>query len=215
VTPGHALLSFAVVAGLLTLTPGLDTALILRTAAVRGPRQAWGVVAGIQTGCLVWGLSASAGATAVLLYSHAAYEVLRWAGAAYLVAMGVRMIWGAAGRSGGADGTDVDDGGATVGHRFVVGWRRGLMTNVLNPKIGVFYVALLPPFIPAGVPTLPFGLLLTSVHVGMGVIWSAVLVGLARRLRRVLRRPAVRRSLDRITGTVITGFGLRLAIGSH
>ncbi|WP_399208204.1 LysE family translocator [Streptomyces sp. SLBN-118] len=85
--------TFALIVGLLTLTPGLDTALILRTAALGHRRRAWGVVLGIQSGTLVWGTLTSLGATALLTASHLAYETLRWAGAAYLVWMGGRLLW--------------------------------------------------------------------------------------------------------------------------
>ncbi|MFD0569113.1 LysE family translocator [Kitasatospora gansuensis] len=94
---------------------------------------------------------------------------------------------------------------------FGAGWRRGALTNLLNPKVGVFYVAVLPQFIPAGVPHLPMGVLLTSVHVAEGLVWSAVLVAFARAIRGWLRRPAARKLMDRLTGVVVVGFGLRLA----
>jgi threonine/homoserine/homoserine lactone efflux protein len=94
---------------------------------------------------------------------------------------------------------------------FAAGWRRGLFTNLLNPKMGAFYVALLPQFIPAGSNPLRYGVLLATVHVALGVAWSTVLVTAARRLRTLLRRPRARRVLDRITGLVIVGFGVRLA----
>ncbi|AGZ43571.1 LysE family translocator [Actinoplanes friuliensis] len=189
--------SFVVVVGLLTLTPGLDTALIVRTAAVGARRRAWGVVLGIQTGTLVWGVLTSAGVTALLTASQVAYEILRWAGVCYLIWMGLSMLRGRA----------QPEPEATGG-----GWRRGLLTNLLNPKMGVFYVALLPQFIPAGAPVFAFGVLLTGVHIALGTAWSGVLVLLARRLRVTLQRPAARRVLDRITGTVIAGFGIRLAV---
>ena len=199
--PG-SLASFVVVVGLLTLTPGMDTALILRTAAVGAPRRAWGVVFGIQAGTLVWGLLTSAGITALLTASRLAYDVLRWIGAGYLIWMGLSMLWSARRRAGRPS----NPGTATRG------WRRGMLTNLLNPKMGAFYVALLPQFIPPGAPTFAFGVLLTCVHIVLGTAWSGVLVLLAHRLRAVLRRPAARRVLDRITGTVIASFGLRLAL---
>ncbi len=203
-----ALWSFALVVGLLTLTPGLDTALILRTSALGLRRQAWGVVLGIQTGTLIWGTLTSAGVTALLTASHLAYEILRWAGAAYLLWTGVRML-----RSRGLDGEAEPAAAGPVDGGLLHGWRRGTLTNVLNPKVGVFYVAVLPQFIPAGAPHFGTGVLLTCVHVLEGLCWSAVLVGFARTLRGWLRRPTARRVLDRVTGTVVVGFGARLAMG--
>ncbi|MER7844541.1 LysE family translocator [Kitasatospora sp. NPDC096077] len=200
-----ALWSFALVVGLLTLTPGLDTALVLRTSALGRRRQAWGVVLGIQTGTLIWGTLTSAGVTALLTASQVAYEVLRWAGAAYLVWMGVGML-----RKRGTEAA-AEEEPAEGGFRY--GWRRGTLTNLLNPKVGVFYVAVLPQFIPAGAPHFAAGVALTCVHVVEGMLWSTVLVGFARVLRGWLRRPAARRLMDRVTGAVVVGFGLKLALG--
>ncbi|MFF3124617.1 LysE family translocator [Streptomyces sp. NPDC057908] len=211
-----ALWSFALVVGLLTLTPGLDTALILRTSALGRRKRALGVVLGIQSGTLVWGALTSLGVTALLTASHIAYEALRYAGAAYLLWMGGRMIIntlrgrgdeevevpGAEARALTSQGTD----------RLAAGWRQGALTNLLNPKMGVFYVAVLPQFIPAGAPHFATGLLLTGVHIALGLLWSALLVAFAQVLRGWLQRPQARQLLDRITGTVIAGFGLRLAL---
>ncbi|TDU04978.1 threonine/homoserine/homoserine lactone efflux protein [Streptomyces sp. 846.5] len=211
-----ALWSFALVVGLLTLTPGLDTALILRTAALRSRREAWGVVLGIQAGTLAWGTLSSLGVSALLTASHTAYEVLRVAGAGYLLWMGGRMLWGTLRRQGGdADAADADDAAAATagGGGLLLGLRRGALTNLLNPKVGVFYVAVLPQFIPAGAPHLAMGILLTCVHVTEGLIWSTALVAFAGVLRSWLRRPVARRVMDRIAGVVVVGFGLRLALG--
>jgi threonine/homoserine/homoserine lactone efflux protein len=199
--------SFVVVVGLLTLTPGMDTALILRTAVVGESRRAWGVVMGIQSGTLTWGVLTSAGITALLTASHLAYEALRWVGACYLIWIGLSMLW--ASRHHGPDRpAQPINVSAISGNAFYSGWRRGALTNLLNPKMGAFYVALLPQFIPSGAAPFTFGVLLAGVHVLLGTAWSMVLVVLARRLRAVLQRPIARRLLDRITGTVITGFGL-------
>ncbi|MER5744411.1 LysE family translocator [Streptomyces sp. NPDC002225] len=206
-----ALWSFALVVGLLTLTPGLDTALILRTSAVGRRRRAWGVVLGIQTGTLVWGAFTSLGVTALLTASHLAYTALRWVGAAYLIWMGFRMLRDT---FRGLPSADADDSVLTSGADSVgAGWRQGTLTNLLNPKMGAFYVAVLPQFIPAGTGHFTMGLLLTAVHISLGLLWSTVLIGFARVLQGWLRKPRARRLLDRVTGTVIGVFGVRLALG--
>ncbi|MFF5131333.1 LysE family translocator [Streptomyces syringium] len=211
-TISTTLWSFALVVGLLTLTPGLDTALVLRTAALGRRRRAWGVVLGIQTGILVWGALTSLGVTALLTASQVAYEILRWAGAVYLLWMGARMLidaWRRGVRTDGADETQALPDAGTL----YEGWRQGALTNLLNPKVGVFYVAVLPQFIPAGAPHFTTGLLLTCVHILLGLLWSMALIAFAQALRGWLQRPAARRALDRVTGTVIAGFGLKLALG--
>ncbi|MFB7378889.1 LysE family translocator [Kitasatospora purpeofusca] len=210
-----ALWSFALVVGLLTLTPGLDTALILRTSALGHRRQAWGVVLGIQTGTLLWGALTSAGVTALLTASQLGYEILRWAGAAYLVWMGVGMLRSRA-HPEPEDAAAADTPADTPAHGpadgLAAGWRRGLLTNLLNPKVGVFYVAVLPQFIPAGAPHFAAGVALTCVHVVEGLLWSTVLVGFAQALRGWLRRPFARRAMDRVTGLAVVGFGVKLAV---
>lgn len=214
-----ALWTFTLMVGLLTLTPGLDTTLVLRTAALGHHRRAWGVILGIQSGTLVWGVLTSLGVTALLTASHLAYETLRWAGAAYLMWMGGKLLWTTRRRSvaecpkaagSGAEvetGTDIGDRDTLLG-----GWRQGIATNLLNPKMGAFYVAVLPQFIPADASHLAAGVLLAGIHILLAVIWACALITIAHALRDRLQRPSVRRYLDRITGTVIAAFGLRLAL---
>ncbi|GIH92478.1 LysE family translocator [Planobispora siamensis] len=199
--------SFAVIVGLLTLTPGLDTALILRTSLLAGRRSAWAVVLGIQAGTLVWGLLTAVGLSALLTASQVAYEVLRWAGVAYLVWMGGRMIWNS--RKGKAEETATPERPETGG--WGAAFRRGLLTNLLNPKMGAFYVAILPPFIPDDAPHAVMGVLLAGVHVCEGLLWSALLIGFTALMRGWLNKPSIKRGLDRITGIIVIGFGLQLA----
>ncbi|MEV8590593.1 LysE family translocator [Streptomyces sp. NPDC051180] len=205
-----ALWSFALVVGLLTLTPGLDTALVLRTSALGHRARAWGVVLGIQTGVLAWGALTSLGVTALLTASHLAYELLRWAGAAYLVWMGVRMLRRT---FRGLPAADPDEPAPAAQDSLAAGWRQGALTNLLNPKVGAFYVAVLPQFLPPDTDHLAMGLLLTAEHILLGLLWSTALVACARLLSARLRRPSTRRTLDRLTGTVIAAFGIRLAFG--
>ncbi len=133
-TPTEALVAFALAAGLMTVTPGLDTALVLRTAAVEGGRRAFLAGVGVCAGCLVWGVVAALGLGALLAASEAAYVALRWAGAAYLLWLGARMILGA---RAGLDTTGPGDapGVATSPPGGLV---RGFVTHLLNPKVGVF-----------------------------------------------------------------------------
>lgn len=198
-TAPESLIAFAIAAGLLTLTPGLDTALMLRTAAVEGPRRAAVTGAGILTGCLVWGAAVAVGLGALLTASETAFTLLKFAGAAYLVWMGIGMI---------RKPRETFDLGARAGGG---GFRRGLMTNLLNPKMGVFYVSFLPQFVPAGVPAGPWMFGLAVLHDLLGVCWFAVLIGATVPLSGLLKRSGVVTWLDRITGGVLIGFGVKLA----
>jgi threonine/homoserine/homoserine lactone efflux protein len=205
VTAPEALIAFSIAAGLLTLTPGLDTALVLRTAAVEGARRAALAGVGIVLGCLAWGGAVALGLGALLQASQLAFEALKWAGAAYLVWLGVNLILKPRDRFElGAPGTHSGGGLAWM--------RRGLLTNLLNPKVGVFYVSFLPQFVPAQVAAAPFMFLLAAIHALMGLAWFAVLIGATRPIAGALQKAAVVRWLDRLTGGVFLGFGVRLAL---
>ena len=205
-----AVLAFAAAAGLLTVTPGLDTALVLRTAAVEGAGEARFAAFGICTGCLIWGTAASLGLTGLLAVSKLAYNAVRIAGACYLVYLGIRM-W-VRKREFNIETDPLSDAAARSengGHRWLV---RGLLTNVLNPKVGVFYITLLPQFIPRGGSIMTYSFLFTSIHVAEGLSWLTLLTIAVGPLRSWLRRPAVTRGLDCGTGTVLIGAGLGLAL---
>jgi threonine/homoserine/homoserine lactone efflux protein len=210
VSLGTAVLGFTVVAGALTVTPGLDTALVLRAALTRSRREAAATAAGIVAGLFVWGAAAAVGISALLTASDLAYDVLRHAGAAYLLWFGIRLLVRAV-RGGGA-GDERHEAPASSGWRAA---RAGLATNLLNPKVGVFYVALLPQFLPAGSDPLPVGLLLAGVHGALSVLWFAALISLAGALAHRLRRPSTVRGIDAVTGVTLLGFGMRLALAGR
>jgi threonine/homoserine/homoserine lactone efflux protein len=202
VTIETALIAFVAAAALLTITPGLDTAMVLRTAAVEGPRTAALAALGIIVGCLAWGAAVALGLGVLLAVSSLAYTVLKWAGAAYLAWLGIKLI---------LKPRSEFDLGAANGPRG--NWlARGFLNNLLNPKIGVFYVSFLPQFVPAHVAAGPFIFLLAAIHGLLGAIWFAALIGATTPLKRWLARQAVVRWIDRVTGVVFVGFGLRLAL---
>ena len=194
-------LSFALVVAVVTVTPGLDTALVLRAALGRGRRHAASNAAGIGTGILVWAVAA-AGVSAVLTASESTYGALRFAGAAYLAALGIRLMLGA--RRGGRAEVGLDDSAAPTAWRAD---RAGLVTNLLNPKVGALSVALLPRFVPTdGSP--PFaGTLLGAAHVLEGACWFALVIAGAGAARRWLASDAARRWIDAVTGTALVGLG--------
>jgi threonine/homoserine/homoserine lactone efflux protein len=208
----HAVLSFALLGALLTITPGLDTALVLRAAVTMGRGPAFATALGVGAGALTWGAAAAVGVSALLTASTAGYTVLRAAGAAYLLYLGIRMIVGALRRSA------PHPAGADAGVATPTWWNtfgRGLLTNLLNPKVGAFYVAVLPQFIPADTSPLLVGLLLALVHDVEGVIWFAAIIAGARALRGHLTRRPVRRAIDGGTGAVLIGFGVKLGLAGR
>jgi len=211
----QALLSFALVAVALTVMPGLDTALVLRTSVVRGRGHAWAAAFGIGAGCLVWGVAAAVGASALLAASHTAYRALTVAGALYLVAFGARLLWGSRrrGRPEPALGDAV--GGGAAPRPLAATFAAGAATNILNPKIGVFYVATIPQFIPEGASHLLMGVLLAVEHNVIGLLWFAGVITGTRWATRWLGGPSVVRLTDRATGVLLVAFGIRLAANAR
>ena len=204
-TLAPSLIAYLVAAGLLTLTPGLDTAMVLRSATVEGRRAAALAAIGIGLGCLVWGASVALGLGALLTASTLAFTILKWVGAAYLLYLGVRLILRPRRALALDAGTPPRDGGP------LGALRRGLLTNLLNPKVGVFYVSFLPQFTPSGVPMAPYVFMLACIHVVMGLIWSGALIAATIPIGRYLARPGVVTVMDRLTGCVFVAFGARLA----
>lgn len=205
-TIAQALIAFCIAAGLLTITPGLDTALVLRTAAAEGPRGASLAALGIVAGCLTWGAAVALGLGALLAASQLAFNLLKWAGALYLVWLGLNLLFKPRSRFG----VELDESVSSRSGRSWLG--RGYLTNLLNPKVGVFYMSFLPQFLPAHVPAGPFVFLLAALHAVMGLAWFALLIVATRPIARALKRPAVIRRLDRLTGVVFLSFGMKLAL---
>jgi threonine/homoserine/homoserine lactone efflux protein len=203
----EALLTFIVAASILTVTPGVDTAMVLRSAAAGGPRPAAFAAIGIALGCLIWGAAVSIGLGALLAASEVAFTVVKWAGAAYLLYLGLKLIVHP------REGLDLFDvGSAQISSLRSL--RQGLLTNLLNPKIGVFYITFLPQFVPAGASVALFSFLLATIHVILGLAWFAALIAATIPMGRVLRRPRVVKSMDRVTGGVFVTFGAKLALSN-
>lgn len=144
-----ALLAWVVVAFLGVMTPGIDTMLVLRHTVLGGrPAGLW-VVVGIAAGSLAWATASLTGLTALLAASRLAYDAVRIAGAAYLIWLGASAIWKSLPRRGVGHAPE-DVGAQLEGPSPTRGLRTGLVTNLLNPKVGVFYISLLPQFLPTG-----------------------------------------------------------------
>lgn len=201
-----SILTFAGAACLIAMVPGPSTAVILRRSVLHGRTSGMVTVLGNEAGVLLWGLAAAFGLSAVLVASEIAYNVMRIAGAAFLIWMGAQALWRA--RRGGAADEDGGDGGRVSHWRA---FRLGLLTNAANPKAGVFAVSLLPQFVPSGAPVLPMLLLFSAMWALIDLVWYFALVWLAGRVRAAFQRPAVRRWIERVSGTVLVALGVRLA----
>ncbi|MEU8776193.1 LysE family translocator [Streptomyces sp. NPDC048606] len=201
------LLAATGVLALLTLVPGPDMAVVTRRAVSRGRGDGLRTVAGIAGGLLLWGALTVAGLAALLAASAEVYTAVKLAGAAYLCFLGIQSLRrpgapaepSARSRSGDGDG-----GGGS-------GWRTGLVSNALNPKIAVFYTGLLPTLAPPGLSPAAGMAVLVLVHVLLTLAWLGTYVYVLTRARRFFARPRVRRAMDRVTGVVLIGFGVRVA----
>ena len=201
------LLAFIAAASILTMTPGVDTAIVLRAATVEGRRPAAMAAAGISLGCLMWGSAASLGLGALLQASEVAYSIVKIAGASYLVWLGAKLLLKPrAALNAGADEVPTRGDGDAF-------WR-GFLTNLLNPKVGVFYVTFLPQFVPAGVGVAGYSFFLACLHVLLTLAWFSVLIAATVPLSGFLRRPSAVKTLDRLTGGVFVAFGVKLAMSS-
>jgi RhtB (resistance to homoserine/threonine) family protein len=209
-----ALLGFALAATLVILAPGPDFMLVMRNTVRGGRRSGWVTACGTLSGLTVWALAAALGLSALLRVSHVAYDVLRFCGAAYLIWLGVTSLGNFRRKGRARPAADVATAGqvpARPGRAYL----NGMLSNLLNPKISVFFMAFLPAFVPARVSASQFSLVLGAWFIAETGLWLAVVAWLADRGVRWLRRTAVQRWLERITGIVLIGFGLRLATESR
>jgi threonine/homoserine/homoserine lactone efflux protein len=191
------LLPFLAVSAIVVVTPGVDMALVTKNGLLHGRRAARATALGVNLGIFLWTLAAALGLAAVIAASAAAFLAIKLAGALYLVYLGVRTLLG----------SHEPVAVAPRGNAF----RQGLTSNLLNPKIAVFFTSLLPQFVDAQ-HAQPQDLLLLGVLFNcLGVIWLLTYASLVARGRDLLARPRVKRALDRASGVALVGLGVRLA----
>ena len=207
------LLAFLGIAALVIVTPGPDTALTIRNTIRGGRRGGLGTALGVAAGQALWTIAASAGVAAVLVASAPAFAALRLAGAAYLAWLGVQAVWAAVrpGESAGRGRESGAGGCLAPGAAF----RQGVVSNLGNPKMAVFFTSLLPQFAPAGDASFAALLALGLLFCGMTLAWLAGYAVAIAKAGRVLARPRIRRVLEGVTGAVLVALGLRLALGSR
>jgi threonine/homoserine/homoserine lactone efflux protein len=197
-----ALATFVPAAALIILVPGPDTLIVLRSIVRRGRAHGWATAAGVLSGLAVWAVVAAVGLAAVLRASETAYAVLRIAGACYLGYLGLQSLRSLARKQP----RDETERSGIIG----TGYPAGLVTNLLNPKVGVFFVTFLPGFVPSGYPVGVTSLLFGGLFLLLTFGYFVLLLTFAARLTEWMRTPRVRRRLDAVTGAVLIGFGVRL-----
>jgi RhtB (resistance to homoserine/threonine) family protein len=203
------LATFIVLAAALTLSPGADTLLVIRNVVVRGRSAGIATAFGICCGLFVHATLSALGLSVLLAHSAWAYELLRICGALYLLWLGLQSLARALRCNGVAESAAVLAAATPPlrGRSF----REGLLTNVLNPKVAVFYLAFLPQFIGVHDPVFAKSMLLASIHAGMGLAWLVALAAVLDRARALITRPRVKRLLEGVSGTILIGLGARLA----
>jgi threonine/homoserine/homoserine lactone efflux protein len=170
----------------------------VRVAARDGRRAATQAIVGNSAGVLFWGALSAVGVSSLILASRIAYDVLRVGGAAVLVVIGLRALLAR------------EPASRTAERRASAGWRAGLITSVSNPKLAAFFVALFPQFVRPGAPVLPLALGMAAAIVVFDLVWYSTLAFTVDRARTIVR-PHLQRRLERVTGAVMVGFGVKLA----
>lgn len=202
------LLPFLVASVLVTVVPGADMALVTRQVLLGGPRLAQRTIMGNLTGICVHGAALAIGLSALLVASATAYTVVKLAGAAYLVWLGIQTIRSARRPAVTADAAP--DGAGPVSPRRA--YVQGLVSTVLNPKPALFFLTFIPQFIDRHESVLAQTLFLTALHVIVGLVWLSTYAQLVERARHALTRGRVRRWIEASTGAVLVALGVRVAV---
>lgn len=200
--------AFIVVAILITITPGPDMAIVTRNALRGGRRAALLTAFGIMVGLLGWTAASVIGLVALLATSAVAFTIVKLAGAAYLVYLGIRTLLS-------LRGPREEESPATAAVPMGSPFRQGLLTNLLNPKIAVLFTSLIPQFVSPGPSATLQSLFLAGVFLTIGLAWLIFFALLASAAAGWLRRPTIKRVLNAVTGVVLVGLGLRLATESR
>ena len=201
--------AFLALSAVVICTPGQDTALTIRNTLSGGRRSGIATAAGVSLGQAVWTLAASAGLVAVLSASEPAFRALELAGAAYLVYLGAHTLWTALTRRGAADSKyqiDTRTNSLTPRHAL----RQGLVSNLGNPKMAIFFASLLPQFAPEGDSAFAVLLALGLLFCTLTLAWLSLYAVAVARLSTLLTGQ-IRRAIDVVTGVVLVAFGIRLA----
>ncbi|MDD2389923.1 MAG: LysE family translocator [Desulfobacterales bacterium] len=209
----HQVIAFAGFAAVLTLMPGPDTMLVIRSVLARGRACGLMTTAGICTGLFVHASLSAAGVSIVLVNSAAAFHILKTAGAGYLIYLGIKSILEL--RKPAANMNDFSGRISSSSIRQQANWRaflEGMLNNVLNPKAAVFYLAFLPQFINPGDPVFAKSILLAGIHFGMGMVWLSMVTFFFGYMKTFLTGGRVTKWLQASSGAVLIVFGLRLAV---
>ena len=205
-------ITFTGIAALLTLAPGADTMMILRSVFARGQKAGILTMIGICSGLFFHATLSALGLSLILVRSAAAFETVKALGACYLIYLGGQSLWKA--RYAGGN-THVSLAENAVTRQKKENWKaffEGTLTNLLNPKVAIFYLAFLPQFISPHDWVFGKSVLLAGIHFTEGIIWYTILIFSLGRMRGLLIRPRVKQGLEALSGAILIAFGVRLAV---
>ncbi|WP_078410570.1 LysE family translocator [Priestia abyssalis] len=202
-------LTFFVLSLFVVMSPGIDTALITKTTIATGKKTGFQMALGISTGSLVHTFAAAFGLSAILLQSAAAFEIVKYAGAVYLLYLGVSSLW-ASNKKQTIEGENLPELNKK-GSPF----KQGLLSNVLNPKVAMFFLTFLPQFVTPGESTTQQLIIMGIVYTVLSITWFFIYVYFINYMREWLLSPNVQKWMDKATGLVLIGFGLKLALEKH
>lgn len=200
------LIPYLIAISILTITPGLDTTLIIRTATLEGKIKAFQAALGINLGCIVWGVIVACGLGALLMASDLAFNALKWIGAIYLTWLGLNLLLKPRSQL-----ASLNNSAVTRQNWFM----KGFWGNLLNPKVGIFYISFLPQFIPQSASPVIWTMSLVMIHVVIGLIWSIFLIAAMQSISTYLKQPKFIRYMDRVTGSIFILFALKLALSKR
>ena len=200
------LIPYLIAISILTITPGLDTTLIIRTATLKGKMKAFQAALGINLGCIVWGVIVACGLGALLMTSDLAFNALKWIGAIYLTWLGLNLLLKPRSQL-----ASLNNSAVTRQNWFM----KGFWGNLLNPKVGIFYISFLPQFIPQSASPVIWTMSLVMIHVVIGLIWSIFLIAAMQSISTYLKQPKFIRYMDRVTGSIFILFALKLALSKR
>lgn len=202
-------LAFIPVAAILTITPGSDTILVVNNTLTRSTTDGLCTVAGINAGLLIHALASALGLSMILMNSAAAFEMVKLAGALYIIYLGIQSLR----NSRKQEETKFSAEPCSKGISASI--REGFLTNVLNPKVAVFYLALLPQFISPGESILRQSLLLMTIHFSMGILWFSFLTLTLGKMRHLISGDKFKKRLEVLSGIVFIGLGLKMALAKN
>lgn len=207
----NQVLAFTGIAAILTLTPGADTMLVMRSVFTRGQRAGLLTGLGICSGLFFHATLSALGLSLILVRSATAFEIVKLVGACYLIYLGGQSLWQAL-RHGESKLSAVEASAIKQEKQWWQSFLEGLLTNVLNPKVAIFYLAFLPQFISPNDSVLAKSLLLAGIHFILGIIWLSLVTMFLSRMRALLTHPHVQRAIEATAGAVLIAFGARLAM---